>query len=242
MKTTVQKHFDNIAQQYDYFKEKNWYYYKHLKGLYKTLIPEHSNVLEIGCGTGDLISSLNARVPFGIDISGEMVRLAREKHPHILFEATTIETFSPDIKFDYIFLADVIEHLEDIPGTIKAIGNLCTSDTSVIFSYANPLWEPVLMLLEKLSLKMPEGPHYRIPYYKFEKILDKFGFKTIERGWRLLVPAQLWFFADVINAVFYHIPFLRRLGMLEYVIIRKALINSAEGCKRNMIITNMTYF
>lgn len=221
MSTPVEKHFDNIAENYDYFKKKNWYYYKNLKNLYKQLIPKQSSVLEIGCGTGDLISEMDAHQGFGIDISPEMIKIAKQKHLKIQFEAITVENFKTEIIFNYIFLADVIEHLENIPSTIEAINKLCSKDTQIIFTYANPLWEPVLMLLEKLGLKMPEGPHYRIPFYKFKKILENNGLQTIERGWRLLLPANIPLISASLNSIFYRIPLLKRLGMLEYIIIKK---------------------
>jgi len=221
MATAVEKHFDIIAEKYDYFKKKNWYYYTNLKTLYKELIPKQSSVLEIGCGTGDLISEMDANPAFGIDISPEMVKIAQQKHPGIRFEPTTIENFKTENIFEYIFLADVIEHLEDISSTIEAITAISDNKTKIIFTYANPLWEPLLMLLEKLSLKMPEGPHYRIPFYKFKKILAANELKTVERSWRLILPANVPFVSNPINSVFYRIPLLRRLGMLEYIIIKK---------------------
>jgi len=221
MQTPVEKHFDEIAPQYDYFKEKNWYYYRNLKKLYRELIPKDKNVLEIGCGTGDLISLLETKKAFGIDISPKMIDIAREKHPEIIFEAITIEAFQLNTPLDYIFLADVIEHLEDIPSTVEALSKICSKDTRIIFTYANPLWEPILMLLEKLHMKMPEGPHYRIPFYKFKKILNTYDIETIERDWRLIFPAFIPYFSESINGFFYHIPLIRRFGMLEYIILKK---------------------
>ncbi len=35
-------------------------------------------------------------------------------------------------------------------------------NTKLILYMANPTWEPLLLLLEKLKLKMPEGQHQRI--------------------------------------------------------------------------------
>jgi ubiquinone/menaquinone biosynthesis C-methylase UbiE len=221
MSKTVKKHFDTIAAKYDYFKKKNWYYYKNLKSLYRQLIPKGKAVLEIGCGTGDLISGLDAGLAIGIDISPEMIKIARKKYPIGQFKVAAIEDFVTQDVFEYIFLADVIEHLENIPSTIKAIAKRCNNKTKVIFTYANPIWEPILMFLEKLSLKMPEGPHYRIPYFKLKKILAKNGFVTIERNWRLLIPANIPFLSNFINVSFYRVPLLRRLGMLEYIIIKK---------------------
>jgi 2-polyprenyl-3-methyl-5-hydroxy-6-metoxy-1,4-benzoquinol methylase len=221
MTDEIKQHFDNIAPQYDHFKNKNWYYYKNLKGLYTDLIPEKSIVLEVGCGTGDLISHMNARVAMGIDLSPEMIKIASRKHPEIIFESTVIEDLKTDIHFDYIFLADVIEHLQDVSGTVKALGELCTGNTRIIFSYANPLWEPILWLLEKLSLKMPEGPHYRIPHSKFKLFFEQYGFKMVDRGWRLLLPANILYLSDFINSIFYTIPFIRKMGMLEYLVLKK---------------------
>jgi hypothetical protein len=118
-------------------------------------------------------------------------------------------------------LADVIEHLENIPAAINSIESLCSNRTKVIFSYANPLWEPILILLEKLSLKMPEGPHYRIPFHKLDRILSNGGFQIIQRGWRLLLPANIPLISNFFNRIFFHIPFFKRMGMLEYIIIHK---------------------
>jgi ubiquinone/menaquinone biosynthesis C-methylase UbiE len=158
----------------------------------------------------------------GLDISPEMIRIARRKHPDTRFEVTSIEEFIPEVSFDYIFLADVIEHLQDLPRTMEVISRICAPNTRVIFTYANPLWEPILLLLESLSLKMPEGPHYRIPYFKFKRIIERTGFVTIERGWRLLVPAHIGFFSKAVNRYFYRLPLFKRLGMLEYAILGKS--------------------
>lgn len=217
----VEQHFDAIAGQYDFFKKKNWYYYENLKKCYREIIPAGKKILEIGCGTGDIIAALNSSEGFGIDVSSGMIDIAKKKHPEITFEAVGIEGFSCEPKFDYIILADVIEHLENISGASRKLNRLCNSSTVVVFTYANPLWEPGLLLLEKLGLKMPEGPHYRIPFRKLKKILTEHNFTVVERGWRLLVPANIPLFASWINAFFYNIPGLKRFGMLEYIILKK---------------------
>lgn len=217
----VKKHFNSIAGRYDYYKKKNWYYYQNIKELYQKIISPNQQVLEIGCGTGDIISAVNARQGIGIDISSEMINIAKQKYPTIRFEAISIENFKTKIQFDYIFLADVIEHLENIPASIESIGHICNNKTKVIFTYANPLWEPILVLLEKIKLKMPEGPHYRIPFFTLKSILERHGFIVLQRDWRLLLPAYIPLVSNFINSIFYHIPLLKRLGMLEYIITKK---------------------
>jgi 2-polyprenyl-3-methyl-5-hydroxy-6-metoxy-1,4-benzoquinol methylase len=218
---SVEKHFDAIASRYDYFKKKNWYYYKKLKELYQGIIPPEKNVLEIGCGTGDILASLKVRSGVGIDISSGMIAIAKQKYPDLQFEATGLENFKSNIRFDYIILADVIEHVDNLSEMIKSLSLICDKNAKVIISYANPLWEPVLLFLEKIGQKMPEGPHYRIPYRKFKKTIEKNNFLTIERNWRLLIPANIPLISALLNSVFFYVPLFKRVGMLEYIIIRK---------------------
>lgn len=68
---------------------------------------------------------------------------------------------------------------------------------------------------------MPEGPHYRIPHSKFKLFFEQYGFTMVDRGWRLLLPANIPYLSDFINNIFHTIPFIRRMGMLEYLVLKK---------------------
>ena len=175
----VAKHFNKIAKDYDYYKAKNWYYYNNLKKLYRDLIPPKSSVLDVGCGTGDILINLEPRCGLGIDISQEMIKIAQSKYkdkPNVKFLAGAIKQLIdslPSKNFEYIYMADVIEHLEDVSSTIQSINQIANFNTKVIISMANPLWEPILLILEKLKLKMTEGPYRRIHLGELELLLAK---------------------------------------------------------------------
>lgn len=213
----IEKHFDGIVGEYDFWKRKNWYYYAAVKRIYKRLILEHSRVLEVGCGTGEILASLNPTVGVGIDVSGGMVKRAREKYTgakNLLFQHSDIIGFQTTESFDYIFLADVIEHLLDAPASIRAIARLMRPDTKLVVSMANPLWEPVLLFAEKLHMKMPEGPHTRISGKALVGICRDAGMTLVKRDFALLFPKYIPFFSNIVNAVGEHIPFVRRLGVI----------------------------
>ncbi len=100
MSTKAELHFDAIAEEYDYWKEKNSYYYDNLKRLCQSLIPLGSSVAEIGCGTGDILASLKVSRGFGIDISHAMIERAREKHRariELSFSSLDITKHAPDL-------------------------------------------------------------------------------------------------------------------------------------------------
>lgn len=225
----ITEHFDKIAKDYDYYKSKNWYYYENLKKLYRSLIPFEKSLLDIGCATGDILISLKPRYGLGIDISPEMIKIAQHKHKekkNIEFRAGIIEDFSRDLlsqNFDYIFMADVMDHLENVSSAIASINQISKPNTQFIISMANPFWAPILIIGGKLRLKMPEGPHQETSIKELESILLKNNFKIIEKNYRLILPVFLPFFSNFINNFFYRIPLLRNFGLVFFIKCSKTI-------------------
>lgn len=219
MTTASEGHFDEIAKEYDYWKNKNRYYYDNLMALYASMIPEGSRVLEVGCGTGDILAALKPSEGKGIDISEAMVARARAKYSgtmaHLSFAREDI--FDTDTPFtqQYIFLADVLEHVDDARLFLKQLAARTPQGATVIMSVANPLWEPLLMLAEKLHMKMPEGPHVRLSVRDTHAAIKDAGFTCEEFGYRLLIPKRLPF-SEVINKKFHALPLVRRLGFVVF--------------------------
>ena len=226
-KEIVSGHFNLISSEYDNFKKRHWYYYMGLKRLLHEIIPspKQNNILEIGCGTGDLLAFLSPRRGIGVDISEKMIQIARQKHVHqknLIFSVGSAEELKlpNETIFDYIFLFDVIEHLSDVPRSIENVNKICDPDTKVIISMINPFWEPFLLVAEKLKLKMPEGPHYRISFSQLKILLHNKGFRILHHDFRTLIPIKLPF-SDFINSVFYKIPGLKYLGFVEFLVFAK---------------------
>jgi SAM-dependent methyltransferase len=57
-KASQRQRFDAIAPHRDAWKKRNWYYHRQLRELVSSMVLPGSTVLEIGCGTGDLIGHL----------------------------------------------------------------------------------------------------------------------------------------------------------------------------------------
>ncbi len=220
----VQKHFDILAPEYDIWKKKNWYYYDAVKKLYGNLIPSWSRVLEIGCGTGEILASLKPVFGIGIDVSGEMIKRAENKYAgvrNLSFQHSDITNFVIRESFDYIFLADVIEHLSDVSLAIRSMERLMHSGTTLIVSMANPVWEPILMLAEKFHMKMPEGPHTRISSKELIHFCSGASLQLVGRDYALLFPKYIPLFSNLVNNIGGRIPFLRRLGVITVFVFKQ---------------------
>ncbi|HPQ40637.1 MAG TPA: hypothetical protein PLV45_09710, partial [bacterium] len=83
-------------------------------------------------------------------------------------------------------------------------------------TWANSIWEPVLYILEKLHLKMPEGDHNWESRRAVLGYLKRHRFHIIEEGTRCIIPADLPA-AGWINRSFHGVPGLKRLGLIRYI-------------------------
>ena len=217
----TKKHFDIVAKDYDRYKTKNKFYYDNLKKLLISLIPPQKIVLEIGCGTGDLLASLNPRIGYGIDISPKMIKIAKNKHrsrKSLSYSTQSILKFK-NKKLDYIFMSDVIEHLSNPQEVFNQVSQVMTKDTVFINTMANPKWEPILMLAEKLGLKMPEGDHYRYSFKEIKPMLKKSKLKITHHDHNLLLPVNIPVITSFINKNFFNA--LKNHAFIEYFVATK---------------------
>lgn len=215
----IQKHFDNVAEDYDFYKKRNSFYYDNLKKLLKNLVPQNKKLLEVGCGTGDLLFYLKPKFGYGIDISSEMIGRANSKYGNI--KRLTFSTKWPKKhRFDYIYMSDVVEHLDRPKIVFNLISKNMDKDTVFVCTMANPLWEPILMLWEKMGWKMPEGPHFRIKYKELITIMEKIGFKIVKHDYKLLIPIDIPFVTVFANN--YLEKYLKPLCFIEYFVAVKS--------------------
>jgi 2-polyprenyl-3-methyl-5-hydroxy-6-metoxy-1,4-benzoquinol methylase len=89
----------------------NLYYHKRDAAYLNFILSKDCSVLDIGCGNGWLLGQLNAKVKCGVDLSPEMVHIAKETCPEATVIQADIEA-SSDLKkirdqgpFDYIILS-----------------------------------------------------------------------------------------------------------------------------------------
>ncbi len=211
-KSDIQKHFDSVAATYDAGKARYSLYYSTLKRLLKAHIPRGQSVFEFGCGTGSLLASISPARGYGMDISSNMIAIAKSKYRNS--KNLTFSTSWPSGTFDYIFMSDVIEHLNNPTGDFKKISGLMHKKTVFVNTMANPLWEPLLMVWEKLGWKMPEGKHKRIDYHEIKDLLKQCGLEIVKHDYELLIPIRLPLLTGFANK--YLEKYFKKLAFIEY--------------------------
>jgi len=94
-------------------------------------------------------------------------------------------------------------------------------DGKLAISTINPLWNPVFGLLEKLRMKMPEGPHCFVPNRYIEFFCAMKGFKTVSRGALVFMPLGIPLISNLLNSIMPHLPFLNRFCWVQTLVVRK---------------------
>lgn len=214
----VRRHFDALAADYDGWKRRASYYYGQLAALHRELIPPGASVLEIGCGTGTLLASLEPSRGVGVDLSARMVEIASARHPHLQFLATDAAALPPGESFDYVIIPDVIEHLSDPAGVFRAVRRRCHPDTRVVVSSVNPRWAGILHLAERLGLKMPEGEHRWLTVPEIVGLAAPAGLATEMVLGRILLPKRVPLVSGALNCAAARWPLLRRFCLTQVLV------------------------
>ncbi len=216
-----------LAHERDRWRQKNAAYYRGIERLVRFAVPAGADVLEIGCGTGDLLAALapSAR-GLGIDIAPPLVERARQKHPHLHFAVADAETLdAPELigrTFDYIVLSDVVGQLADVRTALRALRRLCHAQTRVVVTYYNFVWEPLLRLGERLGRKMPIPQQNWLGMEDLRNLLDLNHFEIIRSGTAQLLPVDVPLLAPFINRYAAQLPGLRHLALTQLFVCKLA--------------------
>ena len=102
-------------------RESGRHYHRLLQRAFAFFIPPNARVLEIGCGTGDLLATVKPSHGVGVDFSPAMVALAKQRHPQFTFhvaDAAESGRFDRSLKVVLRFnqavrATDVLAHAAD---------------------------------------------------------------------------------------------------------------------------------
>lgn len=212
--------FERTAEKRDRWKKRNNYYWRDIEKFCAYLTPENASVLEIGCGTGDLLAALRAKRKVGIDYSQKLIDIASRKHKDADFLAMDAQNLAFDEKFDYVILSNTIGYLEDIQKVFSEINKISHSQTKIIVTYYNFLWQPILHLGEFLHIRMKQPPQNWLSKKDIENLLYLSGFDPFKSGERMIFPKYFPLLSVFLNKYVARLPLFRKLCLTGYIIAK----------------------
>ena len=218
---TLRAFFDRLAPVRHRWRPAG--YHREVTRGYRFFIPPGARVLEVGCGTGDLLADLQPSYGLGIDFSAEMIRQARARHaqPELRFLEQMAETLAlEDEPFDYIILSDTLVLLEDILAVLRNLRRYCHPRTRIIANFVSRLWQPLLWLAERFRLRYPQPMLNLVTTEDVTNLLQLAGYEVVMTDRRILWPARWPIVAPLFNRVLATLPLVRHLCLTNWVVAR----------------------
>jgi len=177
---------------YDRLRKGEWKYtadfgpscrsrYNIMRGLVKKYSNPKASLLDIGCGSGNLLSVLKKsgfENIYGSDFSNESVSLNSQKFGTRIFYADIREIkFFEGRIYDVVICSDVLEHIQDDKTAVKNIGRILNDNGILIISvpYNMKYWS---------SHDSFSGHVRRYESNELESIISENGFVILDSfGW-----------------------------------------------------------
>src|SRR5690606_29073591 len=173
-------------------------------------------VLEVGCANGDALSKLNGRRKVGIDFSSAMIDEARKLHSDIEFHVMDGHNITLNEKFDVIIVSNSIGFFDDVQQVFEEIKKVSHSQTRVIITYYNHLWEPILKFAEFIGIKQKTPQQSWLSAQDMENILELAGWEVFRSTRRLLIPFNIPVLSWLVNKYIAKLPLFNNLCINSY--------------------------
>jgi SAM-dependent methyltransferase len=229
----------SAPQRRDWLARASFFHAEDLLYL-KFLIGEGARVLELGCGTGDLLAALKPSYGVGVDISEGMIAEACKAHPFLTFLTGDIEdeAFVRQLPgpFDFIVVVDTLGELEDCQAMFEHLHGMCTHSTRLVIGYFSHLWYPALKLAEALGLKMPQPPQNILSPSDVCALAALADFEAVKGERRMLVPERLFGVGRLINRFLAPLPLINTLCLRHYTVCRSLRQRPPEPTSASIVI------
>ena len=179
-KENVKKKFDELAPSYsnnaiDFIKKKRL-------ELIKKDINKNDKIIEIGCGSGNLLKHLECDNISGVDISPLMIEECKKILPKGKFLTGDAENLQfKDNTFDKVIISEVLYYLPDLNKAISEAFRVLKKDGLLLITSLNKKYNFVRTFVKVLKIGVHDDISMSyISLKKLKKILTEKGFKIEE--------------------------------------------------------------
>ena len=196
--------------------------YRRLLGhYYGLLLPEDCTILELGCGTGDLLAQLPGTKKVGLDIASRQIDYARSAHPDLEFHVGSVEKLPEGQTFDVIILSDTLNYLADVQDVLTQLRRHSRPDTRLLINAPNTLWRPLFALASGLQLRQTHPANSWLSGRDVRNLLELAHWDVVKSQPRALFPFAAGSIERFVNRLI--APFLPWFCVTEFFVARPAI-------------------
>lgn len=231
------KYFEDLAKTRVSERNRHSYYWDDIIKFINYFSQEDISVLEIGCGTGDLLNHIKGKTKTGIDYSPEMINIAKSRFPQIDFRMMSAEEMQLDEKYDFIILSNLIGYTDDVQLVFEQLNHVCHERTKIIITYYNRAWEPILKLAELLGLKTKTPVQNWLTMVDIKNLLFLAGFEVYRESRRMIFPFRIPLISGFFNNFLAKLPFIRRLCLNNFTFAKPMIYHETESVQNQYSVS-----
>ena len=230
-------HWDAVARKMEFWTGWGRTYHKRLAQIYGFWVAPRQRVLEVGCGSGDLLAALRPSGGVGVDFSAEMVRRARTLHPDIEF----VEADGHDLRilngpFDAIILSDLIDDLWDVQRVFEQLKKCSHARTRLIINSYSRLWELPLRIAATLGAAKPRLTQNWLTVDDTTELLYLSGFEVISTWPEILWPLDTPLWADLCNKILVKVWPFKHFALTHFILARPCPERMSEAPPVSIVV------
>ena len=206
-----------------------------LAHYYNLLIPADASVLEIGCGSGELLSQLRAARKTGLDLSATQIAAARQRVPGAEFFVQAGELVDlGDRRFDVIIISDTLNLAADVQHLLERLHLVSHPGTRLLINFQNSLWRPLFSLARLLGLKAEHPQNSWLASSDVLNLLQLAGWSAVCRQGRILVPISAFGLGPLVNR--WLAPLLQWFTLTIFIVARPERTGPARALTVSVVI------
>ena len=150
---------------------------------------------------GDLLAALRPGYGIGVDLSGQMIRRAGFKHPHLQFIQGDAHALPMNCAFDAVILSDLVNDAWDVQGVFSEVARIATPSTRLILNSYSRLWEGPLEITRRMGWSNPTLFENWLTVADLTNLLWLSGLETIRSWPEVLFPLRLPVVTNFLNKI-----------------------------------------
>ncbi len=210
----------HVEKPYAYWIKKNWYYHSLIARLYQSFIPQGSRVLHISCKNGFLLAATNPSQGVGVDEDVQCINDAQQQYREYQFVVGDFKNITLDQTFDYIMMNLATMETDDVQKLFEHIHTVSHESTKIIIDFYSCLWEPVLWITQKLSLRRPTMFKNWLSLHDVANFLSLAHCEVITKDRYILVPYYIPVLSWFANTFIAPLPLINKLCLSQWIVAR----------------------
>ncbi len=195
-------------------------YRRLLARYFNLLLPPEASVLEIGCGTGELLKHLQCARKVGVDLDPERIAAARVNVPDAEFLVADGNSVELSETFETVILSDTINYVPDVQSLLANLRSISTPATRLIITLPNTLWRPFFALADKLGWRTRHPLSSWLSDRDVHNLLTLADWDTIKTQPRIVFPYAGGYIERALNR--WIAPLLPWCCLTQFIVARPA--------------------